>query len=365
MRASFRTRLGHWALLALPLAAGSLLAACASSPSAPPEAASGAKDPAGSTAVAVPRPPLASEELATQRRLEAHLAHLGGKVGERHPGKPWELADAADYLASQLEDMGYAIERQGYEAGEVAAHNLIATVPGGAGGEQVILVAAHYDSPPSDAGRNAGGSGTAALLELARALSKSELSRTLRFGFFALGESPHGDGPARGARVYGESLAKRRAAAEAELARDAEAKASGALPAALPEPAVDRSRVVAVILLDRLLRFEQSSGELEVRISASADADAYQNALADGLATPPLRAARSRLERATPESDASYFLTEGIPVVVVHGASSGAAGADRPGTDDVDGLTRVVFGVRAALQEAAGARASASDPYFE
>jgi len=298
-----------------------------------------------------------------QRRLEAHLERLSGKIGERHPGKAWELADAADYLAFELEGMGYALERQGYEAGsggEVAAQNLIVTSPGGAGGEQVILVAAHYDSPPGDRGRNAGGSGASAVLELARLFAQSQHSRTIRFCLFALGETPHGDGSARGARVYGESVAKRRAAAEAELARDAEAKASGALPAALPEPAVDRSRVVAVILLDRLLRFEQAEGQVVVGLAASAGADAYQNALADGLATPPVRVQRSRLAPAGPESDASYFVIQGAPVVLVHGESDAA-----DGTDDVDALTRVVFGVRAALQEAAGAQATSGDPYMQ
>jgi hypothetical protein len=354
MRASFRSRVAPWGLFALLTTP--LFTACGS-PAAPPKAPTAAAGPAP-VARPVARPPLASEELATMKRLEVHLAHLG-KIGERHPGKAWELADAADYLATQLEGLGYRIERQGYESGDVAAHNLIATAPGGAGGEQVIVVGAHYDSALGDAGRHVGGSGALALLELARAFSTAELSRTLRFAFFALGESPHGDGSFRGARVYGEALAKRAAAAQAELARDAEGKASGALPAALPEPAVDRSRVVAVVLLDRLLRFEHSEGEVVVTLAASAMADAYQNALADSLATPPLRVQRNRLEPTPADSDASYFSSQGIPVVLVQGRSSAG------GTEDIDALTRVVFGVKAALQEAAGAQASGGDPYMQ
>src|SRR5690606_40181991 len=222
-----------------------VVAACAKAPSAPPPGSPHAGEAPAAEAAAVARPPLSSEEEALKRRLAAHLERLSGKLGERHPGKPWELADAADYLASELEGMGHALERQGYEVGEVAAQNLIVTSPGGAGGAQVIVVGAHYDSRAGDPGRNPGGSGAAAILELARAFRDSEHSRTLRFCLFALGEPPHGDGAARGARVYGESGTKKRVAAEAELAQDAEAKASGALPMALPEPAVDRSRVVA------------------------------------------------------------------------------------------------------------------------
>jgi len=350
-----RSLLGFWAFVPL------VLLSCAGTPSAEPES------PAPESGRDVPpppaeRPPLSEEELSIGRRLERHLEHLAGKVGQRYPGKPWELADAADYLASELEGMGYALERQGYEAGEtgeVAAQNLIVTSPGGAAGEQVILVGAHYDSPPSEAGRHAGGSGAAAVLELARSFAQSKHERTIRFCLFALGESPHGDGAQRGARVYAESLAKRRAAAEAELAEDAEAKASGALPSALPEPAVDRSRVTAVLLLDRLLAFGTSDGEIEVRLSAGRGAAAYLDALADGLSTPPLRVARSTLEQPLGESDASPFVGQGVPVVVVHGLE--VAG----GSGDLDALTRVLTGVRVALNEAAGAERVVNDPTFE
>jgi len=331
----------------------------------------GSKPPATSAASATPgiapaaRPELSSEELATQERLGQSLQHLSTKIGERNPHKPWELADAADYFAAELEALGYGIQRQGYESGEVVAHNLIATAPGGAAGEQIILVAAHYDSPAGDAGRNAGGSGALAVLELARAFAKTQQSRTLRFCLFGLGESPHGDGAARGSRVYGESLQKVRQLAEAELARDAEAKASGALPASLPEPAVDRSRVVAVILLDRLLQLDHAvaggSEHVVVRLSSGPGADAYVGALADALSAPPLVVERSRLDPAAPESDATFWLGQKVPVVLVHGRPAPATSAT---ADDLDALTRIVFGVRAALRDAAGAEA-ASDPYLQ
>src|SRR5688572_5488319 len=367
-----RTLLG--VLGALPL-----LWACSGGSAAP------AKSPKKGDAVSAPepspieRPALSEEEQATQRRLEGHLERLSGKIGERHPGKAWELADSADYLATELEGMGYALERQGYEAGdggEVAAQNLIVTSPGGAGGEQVIVVGAHYDSPPGDPGRNAGGSGAAAVLELARAFAQGEHSRTLRFCLFALGESPHGDGGARGARVYGEGVAKRRAAAEAELAKDAELKASGALPAALPAPAVDRSHVVGVVLLDRLLRFDhghQDGAEhVVVRLSSGDGSDAYVGALADELSTAPLMVERAHIYGSATESDATYWLSQKVPVVLVHGdlrvqetPAPGAAPAAPPAADDLDALTRVVFGVRAALLQASGAEVATESPFLQ
>lgn len=343
-------------LVAIPV-----LASCAATPAAPAEGPRAAQ-PAASAASVVPRSPLSSEEEAMQRRLATHLDQLSGRMGERHPGKPWELADAADYLAAELEGMGYALERQGYEAGdggEVAAQNLIVTSKGGAGGEQVILVGAHYDSPPGEKGRNAGASGAAAVLELARAFAQGQHSRTIRFCLFALGEPPHGDGATRGARVYGEAVGKRRAAAEAELAKDAELKAKGSLPEALPAPAVDRSRIVAAILLDRLLSFpaDPKGTELSVGLSYGPGSDAYVNALADELSTPPLLVERTRLETTELDSDARYWLTQNVPVVLVHGSGAPA--------DDLDALTRVVFGLRAALNEAAGSQATTGNPFMQ
>jgi hypothetical protein len=333
--------------------------------------ATGAKAPATPAASAAQgiapaaRPPLSSEEQATKERLGKSLAHLSTKIGERNPHKPWELADAADYFAAELEALGYGIQRQGYEVGEVVAHNLIATAPGGAGGEQVILVAAHYDSPAGDTGRNVGGSGALAVLELARAFAKTQQSRTLRFCLFGLGESPHGDGPARGSRVYGESLQKVHQLAEAELARDAEAKASGALPQGLPEPAVDRSRVVAVILLDRLLAFDQipGTGQVVVRLSSGSGSDGYVGVLADNLDWTPLRVERGRLDSA-PESDASFWLGQGVPVVLVHADKRPAPASGAGAQEDLDALTRVVFGVRGALRDVAETEAAA-DPYLQ
>lgn len=299
------------------------------------------------------RPPLSAAETETRERLVRHLGRLADR-GERHPGKPWELADAADYVAGELEGLGYALERQGYDGDGVALQNLVVTVPGREEGDQVLLLGAHYDSPPGDPGRNAGGSGTAALLELARLLAGSSPTRTVRLAFFALGETPHGDGAARGARVYRDALEKRRAAATEALRADAEAKARGELPQSLPEPTVDRSRVVGAIFLERLLGFSAGArGGLQIVVGGSQNAGPLRAALSEALAEQPFEVTREGSDDVR-DSDAQVWIELGTPTAVVHGEGT-LAGAD------VDALARLVPRLRDAVRELALERPTAPD----
>ena len=74
-----------------------------------------------------------------------------------------------------------------------AAQNIIATLPGRVNPPQVIIISAHYDSRTVDIadvrsaapGANDDGSGVAAVLELARALSPQSLDATFKFILFA------------------------------------------------------------------------------------------------------------------------------------------------------------------------------------
>src|SRR5687768_1134414 len=95
------------------------LTQCAQGPASPRVApASAARKPSGA-----PTPAQLSELSTRERELEKELRRtvqeLAVAIGERNPDKKWELAEASDYLAIQLEEAGYAVERQGYELGEV------------------------------------------------------------------------------------------------------------------------------------------------------------------------------------------------------------------------------------------------------
>ncbi len=168
----------------------------------------------------VERPALTADEEIVSDGLRRHIEMLSGKIGERNPPRLWELAEAADYLANELERLGFPVVRQGYETAGIAAQNLAITVHGGARGDETLVIGAHYDSPPGSRGLNAGATGVAALLELARLMRDAQLHRSLRIVFFALGESPYGEGEARGARHYAEKLAiESQTAAQAGAAR--------------------------------------------------------------------------------------------------------------------------------------------------
>jgi hypothetical protein len=293
------------------------------------------------------RPELSAEEQQLKERLGAHLQHLAGKLGERTPSRPWELADASDYVAQTLEAYGYPLERQGYELDGAVAQNLTVRVGGGERGDQVILVTAHYDSKPGDPGRSGAGA-TAALLELARQMRGAKLKRTIQFSAFALGESPHGDGEDRGARRYVRAVQQKRAREQEKLAREEEQKRRGELPADLPPPPIDQSRFVAMISLGRLLSFRphRAGGEspVWVGVHATEKARPFAEAIAQELDAPPFLVEQSPLLASEEDSDARAFIEAGVPVVFVD-----AREAEPQVKDDLDGLARVVMALRRAL----------------
>jgi Zn-dependent M28 family amino/carboxypeptidase len=83
---------------------------------------------------------------------------------------------AAQYVASVLEERGYAVEIEG-NLGNVVA------MPRGAEDSPLILVGAHYDSVPGTPGADDNASGIAAMLACARALAR--LDPALPVGFVA------------------------------------------------------------------------------------------------------------------------------------------------------------------------------------
>lgn len=81
---------------------------------------------------------------------------------------------------------GLQVRRQTIDDELYAPSNIIADLPGTTHPEEIVLIAAHYDAFYEGADDNS--SGVAALLELARVLSKYRFERTLRFVGFDLEE---------------------------------------------------------------------------------------------------------------------------------------------------------------------------------
>lgn len=280
-------------------------------------------------ALELPALPLSQDELEIQKRLQVHVQELAVRIGERHLDRPWELADAADSLAARFEDLGYTVERQGYEIDGVVAHNLAVTIPGGARGDEVFLVTAHYDSPHGKAGKNAGASGAVAILELARLMRDARPARTLRLVLFAIGEPPFSGEKARGSWHYAESLN--------------------------PD---DSRRVIGVLELDRIGAFpfprgasEKSPTRHNLRLGLG-QTEGWSAELREGLEGPPFAIEESSLDPAAPgDRDAQAFLSRGIP-------SASLSGEQGDAEIDYEALSRLVGRLKLTLARTLGEKFS-------
>jgi len=165
----------------LPAGAALLLIGCVPgcggcSPAAPAEGMSPVVE-AGATAADARSAPV------TEDSLRALLAEL---PPYRSIGTA-EHAATRDWIVARLRGLGYAPRLQPFEwAGRPGAElaNIELVVPGEAADTPLVLLSAHYDSVRATPGADDNGSGTVALLELARRLGGGGFPRELRLLWF-------------------------------------------------------------------------------------------------------------------------------------------------------------------------------------
>ncbi|HXS16431.1 MAG TPA: M28 family peptidase [Polyangiaceae bacterium] len=263
--------------------------------------------------------------------MDRHIEKLSVTIGERHAGKAWELADAADDLASELEGLGYVIERQGYEWGGALAQNLAVTIPGGTRGAERVVVGAHYDGPPTGRGVTSAVS-TAALLELAHLMQGARMERTLSLVFFGLGADPQLSPEARGARHFVRQLARR----------------GGQQPTQTQSaPADSTGNVVAALLLENLL-LPGVPHDLPVQLTVAVSPLAVKwEAVLAGSIDDELMVL-SRGPWPTVESDGLAFSEHGIPSVVT-GEPALREEANAASSLALDRAARALLRIRYAL----------------
>jgi aminopeptidase S len=123
---------------------------------------------------------------ALRLQLEAFQAIADASDGNRATGTSGFDA-SVEHVAATLEAAGYAVERQGFDAGGVSSTNLLAERIGTGGG--LFILGAHLDSVQAGPGLNDNASGVAALLVVAEALTHlAPPAATLRFAFWGAEE---------------------------------------------------------------------------------------------------------------------------------------------------------------------------------
>ena len=147
-----------------------------------------------------PPAPLTLPEQALAARLRSHVTAIASE--EHNARHPAALARSSRYIEAQLADMGYAVGVQSFDGGDAEVRNLEVEIGGASQPQQIVIVGAHYDSAHGAPGANDNGSGTAMVLELARALRKSAPQKTVRFVLFANEEPPYFGQKPMGSLVY-------------------------------------------------------------------------------------------------------------------------------------------------------------------
>ncbi len=164
-------------------------------------------------ATAIAAAPSGAPDLAV--RLEQHVRAVASV--EHNTRRPAELEQAARYIESTLIALGYQLRRQEYFDGSQQVRNIEVALRArtGAGADasaqppaRIIIVGAHYDSARGAPGANDNGSGTAALLELARLLRTAIIApgTELKLVWYVNEEPPHFGTDAMGSWRHAQAL---------------------------------------------------------------------------------------------------------------------------------------------------------------
>ena len=124
-------------------------------------------------------------------RLRRHVDVLAELIGERHTGRPDNLASARCYLTGELAKMGYSPEATTFPVTGRDGVNLSVTIRSKKPRRGVLVVGAHYDTVPGTPGADDNASAVAALLEIARSLVGKMPRRDVELIFYDCEEPPH------------------------------------------------------------------------------------------------------------------------------------------------------------------------------
>ena len=147
------------------------------------------------------------EMLDSRANLERHVFELASTIGERNYQRPQALEQAASYIESQFNEIGFNPVLEVF--GDQSYKNVIVNHYGNARRDEILVVGAHYDTVWLSPGADDNASGVAVLLEVARRLNGDRQSRTIRFVAFTNEEWPFFGRKNMGSLVNAENSSKR------------------------------------------------------------------------------------------------------------------------------------------------------------
>ncbi|KAF2776958.1 M20/M25/M40 family metallo-hydrolase [Streptomyces sp. OM5714] len=168
---------------ALTASTGSAVAGADARQAAPPGATVRSAVPDAATDQA---PDIPADNLMAHLREFQDIADANG--GNRAHGRPGFKA-SADYVKGQLDAAGFTTTLQPFTYRNATGWNVVAEWPHG-NPDDVVFAGAHLDGVPEGPGINDNGSGSAAVLETALAVSRADLrpEKRLRFAWWGAEE---------------------------------------------------------------------------------------------------------------------------------------------------------------------------------
>jgi Zn-dependent M28 family amino/carboxypeptidase len=151
-----------------------------------------------------PAPTAHSETL--QNALAKHISAVANKP--HNVENYYELLRVAEYIERELDQLNLKSSSQYFTVSDLPIRNIEVVIPSTDKDAKTLVVGAHYDSAGAAPGANDNGSGTAALLELARSLqSMQQPSKiNIRLVFFVNEEPPYFQTAEMGSMVYAKML---------------------------------------------------------------------------------------------------------------------------------------------------------------
>jgi len=157
-----------------------------------------------------PPPPATHDERNLAERLKRHVVAIASTP--HNVTHYAELERAAAYIEAELTALGYEPQRQVFDTAGRPVRNIEVVIPTAksSGAPSSLVVGAHYDSDGDAPGANDNGTGTAAVIELARLLKDvTPRNESLRLVLFVNEEAPYYRTDQMGSLQYSRRLKER------------------------------------------------------------------------------------------------------------------------------------------------------------